>query len=54
MVRAGSRYYEWGGSLHFVTGGFFHENYDSFNRDYDVAVLRVCTDCDIAKDISNM
>jgi len=33
-----------------VTGGFYHGNYQ-YNYDYDVAVLRVSTDFDIAVDI---
>ena len=35
-----------------MTGGFYHESYDSYNNDYDVAVLRVCPDFDIAIDFS--
>jgi len=33
-----------------VTGGFYHGSYEQHNKDYDVAVLRVCTDFDIAID----
>jgi len=35
-----------------VSGGFYHANYDSYNNDYNVAVLQVCTDFDIPIDIS--
>jgi hypothetical protein len=52
-VRVGSTYHEFGGTIHSVTGGFYHENYDENNNyDYDVAVLRVCTDLDIGMYIS--
>jgi hypothetical protein len=51
-IRAGSKYHGFGGTIHSVTGGFYHGSYDLYNNDYDVAVLRVCTDCDIAIDIS--
>jgi len=51
-VRACSPYYDFGGTTHFVTGGFFHGNFSHENYDYDVAVLRVCTDFDIAIDFS--
>jgi hypothetical protein len=50
-VRAGSTYHDWGGTIHYVTGGMYHSSY-GYNYDYDVAVLRVCTNCDIALDIS--
>jgi hypothetical protein len=50
-IRAGSTYHEVGGTIHSVTGGFYHESYNSSNNDYDVAVLRVCTDFDITIDI---
>ena len=51
-VRAGSRYYSCCGTTHNVIGGFYHGRYDQYNYDYDVAVLRVCSDFDIAIDIS--
>jgi len=47
-VRAGSTYYDFGGTTHSVTGGFYHGNFSLKNYDYDVAVLRVCPDFDIA------
>jgi len=50
-VRAGSTHHEFDGTIHYVTGGFYHGNYNDFNRDYDVAVLRVCTDFDNPIDI---
>jgi hypothetical protein len=37
-----------GGSLHKVVGGYVHLLYNSNPGEYDVAVLVVCTDCDIA------
>jgi hypothetical protein len=52
-VRAGSTYHNFGGKIHHVTGGFYHGWYDPISYDYDVAVLRVCTDFDIPIDISN-
>ena len=52
-IRAGSAKYSSGGTIHNVTGGFYHGNFGSYNFDYDVAVLRVCTDFDIALDILN-
>ena len=51
-IRAGSKHYDAGGTVHQVTGGFYHGDYDDENIDYDVAVLRVCTDLDIPLDIS--
>jgi len=52
-VRAGSAYHDFGGTVHSVTGGFYHANYSQFNHmDYDVAVLRVSTDFDIPLDFS--
>jgi hypothetical protein len=51
-VRAGSTYPGSGGSMHYVTGGFYHGKYNQNDYDYDVAVLRVRTDCDSAIDIS--
>jgi len=47
-VRAGSALYATGGTVHHVTGGFYHGSYDESNHDYNVAVLRVCIDFDIA------
>ena len=52
-VRAGSAHHEFGGTIHSVQGGFYHGNYNEDNHDNDVAVLRVCTDFDIAINISN-
>jgi hypothetical protein len=40
-----------GGIVHQVTGGFYHGDYEDYNIDYDVAVLRVCPDFDIPIDI---
>jgi len=51
-VRAGSTHNEIGGTIHNVTGGFYHGNYE-YNYDYDVAVLRVRTDFDIAREIED-
>jgi hypothetical protein len=51
-IRAGSTHHGFGGTIHSVTGGFYHGSYDMYNYDYDVAVLKVCTDCDITIDIS--
>jgi hypothetical protein len=34
-----------------VTGGFYHGSYITNSLDYNVAVLRVCADWDIAIDI---
>jgi hypothetical protein len=52
-VRAGSTNHASGGTIHLVTGGFYHGNYSTNIMDYNVAVLRVCADCDIAIDISD-
>jgi hypothetical protein len=46
-VRAGSTYHEFGGTIHNVTGGFYHGSYNDSNYDYNVAVLQVYTDSDI-------
>ena len=46
-VRVGSRHHEIGGIIHDVTGGFYHGKFKENPRDYDVAVLRVCTDFDM-------
>jgi len=44
-VQVGSTFYDFGGTTNYVTGVFYHRNYSQFsNMDYDVAVLRVCTD----------
>ena len=51
-VRAGSRYRDFGGTIHQVRGGFYHGNYDLDDYDYDVAILRVCTEFDIPINIS--
>jgi hypothetical protein len=50
-VRAGSTHHEFGGTIHQVTGGFYHGSYNEDFYDYDVAVLRVSTDFDIPIDI---
>jgi hypothetical protein len=39
-----------GGSTHTVIGGYYHLKFDSYPGEYDVAVLVVCTDCDIPID----
>jgi hypothetical protein len=49
-LRAGSVNHYSGGTVHQVTGGFYHSSYNSYNNDYDVAVLQVCTDFDIPID----
>ena len=47
-VRAGSIYYDYGGQTQSVAQVIIHELYNQYNfNDYDVAVLRVCTDLDI-------
>jgi len=51
-VRAGSTHHASGGTIHHVTGGFYHGSFNISNLDYNVAVLRVCTDIDIPTDIS--
>ena len=43
-IRAGSKHHDDGGIVHQVTGGFYHGSYNDDNFDYNVAVLRVCTD----------
>jgi len=35
-----------------VIGGFYHEWFNEDTIDYDVAVLRVCTDFNMALDIA--
>jgi hypothetical protein len=45
-VRAGSKNYGFGGTVHYVTGGYYHGSYDQQNKDYDVAILRVSTEFD--------
>jgi len=50
-IRAGSTQFSSGGTIHNVTGGFYHGKFDYYSYDNDVAVLRVCTDWDIAIDI---
>jgi hypothetical protein len=52
-VRAGSEYHDDGGTIHNVTGGFYHESFNLSNADYDVAVLKVCIDFDIPTDSAN-
>ena len=52
-IRAGSTHLDFGGTIHKVTGGYYHGKYEYYKYDYDVAVLRVCTDWDIAIDILN-
>jgi len=51
IIRAGSTHLESGGTIHSVTGGFYHGSYDYYSYDNDVAVLRVRTDWNIAIDI---
>ena len=52
-VRAGSESREWGGTSHNVQQVIIHGLYNLNNyNDYDVAVLRVCTDLDIVMYIS--
>ena len=43
-VRAGSTHFMLGGTTHQVTGGHIHDLYNPSNSDYDVAVLKVCTE----------
>jgi hypothetical protein len=43
-IRAGSRKYASGGTIHQVIGGHIHDSYNPKNGDYDIAVLQVCTD----------
>jgi len=50
-IRVGSTHHADGGTVHQVTGGFYHGSYEDYNIDYDVAVLRVCPDFDIPIDI---
>ena len=47
-VRACSTNHAYGGTLHNVIGGVYHELYNKDTFDYDVAVLRVCTDINTA------
>jgi hypothetical protein len=49
-VRAGSEFYDDGGTVHHVTGGYYHDLFNLSNADYDVAVLKVCIDFDIPID----
>jgi len=52
-VRVGSIYHQNGGTVHNVTGGYYHGSYNNqIYNDYDVAVLRVCTNFDIPIHIS--
>jgi len=50
-IRVGSKHHNNNGTVHQVTGGFYHGNYEDYTIDYDVAVLRVCPDFDIPLDI---
>jgi hypothetical protein len=45
-VRAGSSHHDSDGTIHSVTGGFYHGSFNEYNYDYNVAVLWVCTDFD--------
>jgi hypothetical protein len=49
-VGAGSTVYMFGGSTHTEIGSYYHLKFDSYPGEYDVAVLVVCTDCDIPID----
>lgn len=40
-MRSGSSILYKGGTLHRVTEIFIHENYNEFNNDYDIAVIKV-------------
>jgi len=40
-VRTCSTYHAFDGTIHNVTGGYYHENYSPITIDYDVAVLQV-------------
>ena len=51
-IRAGSTHHETGGTVHQVTGGFYHGSYNDDNLDYNVAVLRVCNAFHIQLDFS--
>jgi hypothetical protein len=42
-----------GGTIYNVIAGFYHGSYEQKNIDYDVAVLKVCTDVDTAIYILN-
>jgi hypothetical protein len=52
-VRAGSEFHDGGGTIHRIKGGFYHELFNVYNFDYDVAVLKVCIDFDIPTDSAN-
>jgi hypothetical protein len=49
-VRAGSAFHDNGGTIHHVTGGYYHALFNQNNLDYNVAVLRVSSDFDIPVD----
>jgi len=49
-VRTCSTYYASGGTIHNVTGGYYHGSYNSNTSDYDVAVLKVCTELNMPVD----
>ena len=51
-VRSCSTNFASGGTIHNVIGGFYHEWFNEDTIDYDVAVLRVCTDFNMALDIA--
>jgi len=43
-VRTCSTYHGSGGTIHSVTTGYYHGSYSTSTTDYDVAVLKVCTE----------
>jgi len=49
-VRTCSTYHASGGTIHNVISGYYHGSYDSITTDYDVAVLKVCTEFNITID----
>jgi hypothetical protein len=52
-IRAGTVWNDWLGNIHNVSAGFYHSSYNqSGYNEYDVAILKVCTDFDIPIDIS--
>jgi hypothetical protein len=52
-VRAGSEFFNGGGTVHNVIGGFYHGLFNISKADYDVAILKVCIDFDIPIDSAN-
>jgi len=47
-VRVCSTNHASGGTVHNVIGGVYHELYNKDTIDYDVAILRVCSDFNMA------